>query len=184
MVSDQRDGDQAHQARVEVKNLHAVDHLVMLAPRMVSHCRHPESCSAIVYWNCIVPVRAWSRGPHGVAFLLLRCPYLQRLRFSWRELSFQRRRCPRNRAHRTGGRDSLCGSQHVDALWAALLGRSSYFLRTSFMPQHMSFAGAPPSQATPAISKWSASTRVSVAACMCLSFFGSKLAPPANSKRI
>jgi hypothetical protein len=50
------------------------------------------------------------------------------------------------------GAKSLDRTQHVDALWAALLGRCSYFLRTSFMPQHMSFAGAPPSQPTPAIS--------------------------------
>ena len=66
----------------------------------------------------------------------------------------------------------------------ALLECCPYFLRTSFIPQHMSFAGAPPSQATPATSKWSSSTRVSVAACMCLSFFGSRLEPPANWKEI
>src|SRR5262249_41664685 len=54
----------------------------------------------------------------------------------------------------------------------------------SFIPQHMSFAGAPPSQPSPATSMWSSSTIVSVAACMCLSFFGSRLEPPANWKRI
>src|SRR5262245_46945510 len=63
------------------------------------------------------------------------------------------------------GRDSPGRTHHVDALWAALFGRCCYFLRTSFIPQHMSFAGAPPCQPTPATSMWSSSTRVSVAEC-------------------
>jgi hypothetical protein len=75
-------------------------------------------------------------------------------------------------------------NQHVNALWAALLGHCCYFLRTSFKPQHISLAGAPPSQPTPATSMWLSSTMVSVAACMCLSVFGSKLEPPANWKEI
>src|SRR5262249_6959357 len=62
--------------------------------------------------------------------------------------------------------------------------RSPYFLRTSFRPQHMSLAGAPFSQPTPLISRWSSSTMVSVASCMCLSFLGSRLAPPAKRHTI
>ena len=55
-----------------------------------------------------------------------------------------------------------------------------YFFRTSFVPQHMSFAGVPFSQPVPFTSMWSSSTKVSVASCMCLSLFGSRLPPPAN----
>ena len=55
-----------------------------------------------------------------------------------------------------------------------------YFLRTSFIPQHISFAGAPFSQAVALVSMWSSSMMVRVASCMCLSLLGSRLPPPLN----
>ncbi len=62
--------------------------------------------------------------------------------------------------------------------------RRGYFLRTSFIcPQWLS-DGLPSTHATPATSMWSSSTNVSVDSCMCMSFAGSKLVPPAKAKRI
>jgi len=68
MASDQPDGDQAHHAGVERKSLHAVAHLVMLTPRIVSHCRHPESCSAIVYGIVLFRSEPGLAAPAGLRF--------------------------------------------------------------------------------------------------------------------
>ncbi len=51
-----------------------------------------------------------------------------------------------------GRRDGLCITVKIDARRAWRLGRFRHFLRTSFSPQHMSFAGPPSCQPTPATS--------------------------------
>ena len=50
-------------------------------------------------------------------------------------------------------------NEHAAASERAL---SSYFFRTSFSPQHISFEGAPFSQPVPLTSMWSSSAKVSV----------------------
>ena len=62
--------------------------------------------------------------------------------------------------------------------------RAAYFFRTSFSSPHIFLAKAPFSQAGAVDLDVIVVDDDSVAPCMCLSFFGSRLPPPSNSKTI